>query len=200
MKFQAAVENWVDHLLSHKFKERVLEEDPTMLKHVPILAEINRHGFITNNSQAGRKYSYMDEMDKQRYDHCERAYLEGFMLQSKAALFIKEMALHTDKVAHILHSTTDKTTLDLPSSLNTPVTVENERTRTHMPNIVSDATWHRLRKQSHINKSERIVWVSCYDLTWNRSAVGPKGLFKEVLKILKKIEDKPKNKTLKKKN
>lgn len=196
MKFQAAVENWVEHLLSHEFKERVLEEDPTMLKHVPILAEINRHGFITNNSQAGRKNG------KQDWDLWERAYLNGFMLQSEAVSFIKEMALHTDKVAQVLHPTTDQATLDLTSALNVPLTLEKnkEKTETHMPNTVSITQWDRWRKECHIDKTEKIVFVVCYDLKWNRSAVGAKGLFKEVLKILKKIEDKPKNKTLKKNN
>ena len=194
MKFQDAAKKSVAYLLGPEFKERVLDEDPTMLKHAPILAEINRHGYISFNSQAGRKYKSKVHAS----EYWERAYIEGFMLQSKAALFIKEMALHTDKVAQVLHLTTDESTLYLPSSLNTPVTLENEQTRTHMPNIVSDATWQRLRKQHHIDKTEKIVWVSCYDLTWNRSAVGAKGLFKEVLHVLKKI-DSPKNKTLKKK-
>jgi len=197
MKFEAASLKSVDYLLGPEFKERVIEEDATMLKHIPILAEINRHGYISFNSQAGRKHSSI--VDAKLSESWERAFFEGFMLQSKAALFIKEMALHTDKVAHVLHSTTDKTTLDLPSALNTPVTVINERTHTHMPNIVSDATWHRLRKQFHIDKTEKIVWVSCYDLTWNRSAVGAKGLFKEILRVLKKIDQAPKNKTVKKK-
>lgn len=196
MKFQDAAKKSVAYLLGPEFKEHVLDEDPTMLKHVPILAEINRHGYISFNSQAGRKHSIVE--DKKPSEHWERAYIEGFMLQSKAALFIKEMALHTDKVAQVLHSTSDTTTLYLPSALNTPVTLENQQTRTHMPNIISDATWQRLRKQHHIDKTEKIVWVSCYDLTWNRSAVGAKGLFKEVLHVLKKI-DGPKNKTLKKK-
>ena len=196
MKFQAAVEIWVEHLLSHEFKERVLEEDPTMLKHIPILAEINRHGFVTNNSQAGRKHG------KQAWEIWERAFLNGFMLQSQAVPFIKEMALHTDKVAQVLHPTTDKATLELTSALNVPLTLEKnkEKTETHMPNTVSISQLDRWRKECHIDKTEKIVFVVCYDLTWNRSAVGAKGLFKEILRILKKIEDKPKNKTLKKKN
>ncbi len=194
MKFQDAAKKSVAYLLGPEFKERVLDEDPTMLKHVSILAEINRHGFISNNSQAGRKHG------KQSWQLWERAYLNGFMLQSKASAFIKEMALRTDKVAQILHPTTDQATLDLTSAFNVPVTIEKnmEKTETHMPNTVSMTQWEKWRKESHIDKTEKIVFVVCYDLTWNRSAVGAKGLFKEVLHVLQKI-DGPKNKTLKKK-
>ena len=55
MKFQDAQEKAVKMLSSKDFIERVKEEDETMVKHLAKLKDINKHGFLTVNSQAGRK-------------------------------------------------------------------------------------------------------------------------------------------------
>jgi hypothetical protein len=198
MKFQAAVQKSIRHLSSPEFQQRVADEDPSMHKHVPILKEINTYGYITNNSQAGRHFKGVNSITKKHYDYSEKAYINGFMLQSKAVLFIKEMALSTDKLAQIIHPTTDKETLELPSALDVPLTMDmlSGEVHTHMPNTVSFAQWDAWRKECHIDKTEKIVHVMCYDLQWNRGASGSGGLFKDVLRVLKKINRN--NKTLKK--
>jgi hypothetical protein len=55
MKFKYAVLDAVKTLASDAFIKRIKEEDDTMLKHLTILKEINKYGFITNNSQTGNK-------------------------------------------------------------------------------------------------------------------------------------------------
>jgi len=200
MKFQEAVLKSVTHLSSPEFEKRVEEEDPSMKKHVPILTEINSLGYITVNSQAGNHYNGINSETKKKYDHSEKAFLLGFMLQSTAAVFIEELALHTDKLAQVLHATTDKQILALPSALDLPLTMDRISGNVHsrMPNTVSGAQLDAWRKECHIDKTEKIVHVMCYDLQWNRNASGPGGLFKDVLRILKKI-NRTKNKTVKKK-
>jgi hypothetical protein len=47
--------------------------------------------------------------------------------------------------------------------------------------------WDFYRKEAHIDKSEKVVYVFCWDPLWNRGAAGAKGLFTEVLKVLKTI-------------
>jgi hypothetical protein len=200
MKFPEAVLKSITKLSSPEFEKRVEEEDPSMKKHIPILLELNRHGYITVNSQAGNHFKGVNSETKKKYDYSEKAFILGFMLQSTASVFIKELALHTDKLAQVLHATTDKQILELPIALDLPLTMDRMSgvVHSHMPNTVSVATWDAWRKECHIDKSEKIVHVMCYDLQWNRNASGPGGLFKDVLRILKKI-NRTKNKTVKKK-
>ena len=110
-----------------------------MQKHVPILKEINGFGYITNNSQAGRHFKGVNTETKKRYNYSEKAYINGFMLQSKAVLFIKAISLYTDKLAQVVHPTTDQATLELTSALDVPLTIDmiSGDVHTHMPNTVS---------------------------------------------------------------
>jgi hypothetical protein len=205
MKFQTALRRSVKKLGSDAFKKRVLSEDPTMLKNVGILKEINSCGYITNDSQAGR-HNEFTAADGKKYDMCEKAYIFGFMQESKAGEFIKNMAQHTDKLAQVIHYYKDGRSDDSddfpPRALDIPLTVNkvDESVQTHMSNIVPFSTGEMWRKQAHLDAKEKVVYVMCYDLKWNRNASGPGGLFKDVLKILKKIDTpspKKQNKTKK---
>ena len=93
MKFKEACAHSVQYLHSDAFKQRVMEEDPKMLKYIPLLVQINKAGFLTNESQAG------NEDNNKLYLYMERAYISGFMLESTAAEFIMYMGLYADKNA-----------------------------------------------------------------------------------------------------
>ena len=62
------------------------------------------------------------------------------------------------------------------------------KTDTHMSSALPFSVWESYRKQLHINKNEKIVFIFCWDLKWCRNASGPAGLFTDVLKILKSIQ------------
>jgi len=193
MKFPAAVRKSVKHLSSEKFKKRVMSEDPTMWKHVGILKEINQQGYITSDSQAGKHLKPTAE-----YDMWEKAYIFGFMLESKAGAFIQQMSMHTDKLAQVIHYSKEPGLYDnMPRALDIPLTINkvDENVQTHMSNLVPFEIWDKRRKELSIDASEKIVYVMCYDLQWNRNASEPGGLFKDVLRILKNMN---KPKTLKK--
>jgi hypothetical protein len=182
MKFKHAIVDAVKTLASDAFIKRIKEEDDTMLKHLTILKEINKYGFITNNSQTGNKTV------KEPYEIKQRAYISGFMLETMAQHFIKNMGLYTDKGA-IYIPICDT----IPSNLDIPLTITKIngkiQTDTHMSSALPFSVWESYRKQLHINKNEKIVFIFCWDLKWCRNASGPSGLFTDVLKILKSIQN-----------
>jgi hypothetical protein len=47
--------------------------------------------------------------------------------------------------------------------------------------------WEFFRKEANINKTEKIVYVFCWDTKWNRDASNKTGLFTDVYKILRGV-------------
>ena len=73
MKFAEAQKKAVDLFETEAFLQRIKEEDATMLKHLPLLQKMNKHGFLTVESQAGNRSK------GKGYEILERAYVVGFM-------------------------------------------------------------------------------------------------------------------------
>lgn len=186
MKFQEALKEAVKHLSSPEFRQRVKEEDERMLSEIDILCEINKKGFLTHDSQSGRKEKGKHYLDKKPYTIDERAYIAGFMLRSKAAAFLEKIHLHTDKMAFVVPSV--DCTLDIPTEFDIPLTIQTHSGQkeiiSHMsPAVPQDYKSFQL-KQSKINKSEPVVYVYCFDPQWNRYSSSRAGLFKDVLRCL----------------
>jgi hypothetical protein len=184
MKFKDAQTNAVAMFSSPEFIERVRDEDDTMLRHLDILARINAAGFLTTNSQAGRKSKGA------QYEIQERAYLFGFMLEKDAVQFIKSIGISTDKNAVFVPFCSDD--IYLPSALDVPVTISKKdgqiRIETHISMALPNSVWQSFRKQVKLNKGEPVVFITCWDTKWNRNASGPSGLFTDVLKVLNSLK------------
>ena len=167
-----------------------MEEDASMLKHIAVLRDINARGYITHDSQAGRKHSGKSPVDGRHYCNEERAYILGFMLESVAAEFLKWMGLHTDKNAVYVPACGGD--VSLPVGLDVPLSVDTAgktpTVYTKMSPVLPVRVWDFYRKEAHINKSEKIVYIFCWDPLWNRGVSGAKGLFTEVLKGLKTVK------------
>jgi len=181
MKFKEAQSAAISMISSPEFIERIREEDDSMLNHLDLLKTMNQLGYITTESQAGNK-----KVGKS-YEIIERAYINGFMLESEAVKFIKNMAILTDKnAAHIPHCSND---IHLPASLDIPLTIVKKdgtiAVHTHMSTALPISHWDQERKQAKLNKSDKIVYISCWDTKWNRDASSATGLFTDVIKILK---------------
>jgi len=163
---------------SSEFVKRVTDEDPNMLNYLPLLASINQHGYITTNSQAGLKTK------TDSYEIVERAYIVGFMLEQRAADFIQTMSIMTDKNAIYIPCSD----VYAPPNLDIPLSITHKdghtRVHTHMSTILPTSVWEQERKEAHIHRREKIVYVFCWDSQWNRRASRPHGLFTDVLKIL----------------
>jgi len=189
MKFLDAVKRTVTFLGSTEFYERTKEEDPKMLIQLPFLQEINRRHFLTTESQSGVHRRGISLINGKPFEVSERAFLSGFMLETDAIKFIKAFNILTDKNATYIPFCSDE--VRLPVALDMPVTITKQgRTTevdTHTPLTYPKFHWEFLRKQAHINKSEPIVAIFCWDSHWNRLASGKKGLFTEILETLKQI-------------
>jgi hypothetical protein len=187
MKFKDAQAKTVAMLSSPGFIERVKDEDETMLTHLDILKNINRAGYITTNSQAGRQSSGKSAIDGRHYDTSERAYITGFMLENDAVKFIKNLGILTDKNAVFVPYCSDD--IHLPASLDVPLTITRKGDKTavvtHMATTLPVSYWNHERKEAKLGKSEKIVYIFCWDTKWNRNASSATGLFTDVLRILR---------------
>ena len=158
-----------------------------MLKCLSILKKINSYGYITTESQAGRKHSGVSVLDGKPYTIQERAYICGFMLETFAPQFIKNVALYTDKNAIFIPYCEDS--VYIPSNLDIPLTITTKdgkiEINTHTSSTLPKAVWESYRKSLHINKTEKIVFICCWDSKWNRNASKNLGLFNDIEKILK---------------
>jgi len=190
MKFKDAVIESVKKISSPEFIQRIKEEDNTMLVHLNILKKINKCGYITTESQAGHKRSGISDFDGKHFTIHERAYISGFMLESVAAKFIKEIAVHTDKNAIFVPYCEDN--VYIPGKLDIPLTITEKGGKidinTHSSSTLPRYVWDSYRKEAQINKNEKIVLIFCWDTKWNRNASKKNGLFYDVARILEMIE------------
>ena len=173
MKFKAAQKKAVAKFDNPEFIANIKEEDSTMVKHLDILKQINENGYLTKNSQAGRKTSKENE----------KAYIQGFMMKKHAIEFVTKMNIETDKNA-VYVSINEKEPI-----FNIPLTIEKNKWEvvTHMSLTIPLRIWNQERKYLNINNDENIVYIFCWDPKWNRNGSSKTGLFTDVLKILKTI-------------
>ncbi len=147
-------------------------EDPAMIQHLDILKKINKHGYLTTNSQAGKKTG----------NDMEKAYITGVMLAEDAALFIKNMSVHTDKiVAEVVISEQDTLPIPVTISKNKKIDVH-----THLRFSMFKSEAAHEFKTLGITGSDRnkFVFVTCCDPVWGRVE-----LFDAVLEMLKIKKD-----------
>uniref|UniRef100_A0A6C0API3 Uncharacterized protein n=1 Tax=viral metagenome TaxID=1070528 RepID=A0A6C0API3_9ZZZZ len=180
MKFSDAKKKAVAKFDSPEFIERIRSEDPTMVRQLPILKEINKLGFLTTESQAGKNSKGKD------YEIIERAYICGFMLEKDAVKFIRDMGMITDKNSVYVPLVGDE--IHIPPSLDIPLTLQIKNGKTEVATHTSMALprrWHEMmRKLIGLNKNEKVVYIFCWDTHWNRLASSKSGLFTDVLKVL----------------
>ncbi len=189
MKFIDAQKRVIQMFESNEFIEEIRKEDETMVKNIPLLKEINKCGYLTFDSQAGRCHKGKKSFfDGKPYETKERAYIMGFMKKDKAEKFIKEMGINTDKNA--VYGPICNENVDIPSALDIPltITINKDKTEinTHTSAAIPESYANFLKKQVKLNKSEDVVYIVCWDTKWCRSASDKNGLFNDILKILKK--------------
>jgi hypothetical protein len=175
--FKIAQKNAVDKFTNPEFIKNIEEEDPTMVKHLNILKQINEYGYLTTNSQAGIK--------TENYE--ERSFIIGFMSRKDAQKFVHTINTTTDKIA--LSVVVSDTYAD--PKLDIPLTMENKKgiwkSSYHMSTFVPINHLIREKQKIGLNQDLDILYIFCWDPKWNRNASSKMGLFTDVLKILKTI-------------
>lgn len=186
MKFKDAQKRAIKMFESKEFIENIREEDPSMIKQLPLLKKINELGFLTENSQAGRFSKGKHYIDNNTYEIHERAFISGFMYESKAIEFIKMFNIETNKNAIFVPTCSDS--IYMPSSLDIPITytVHNNKisVSTHMSTALFNSLFESFKKQLKLNKSEKVVYLFCWDNRWDYLASKRNGLFNDIIKVL----------------
>jgi len=191
-RYQKSIKRQIKMMESSSFLKLLEEEDETMLENFERIKDINRLGYLTVESQAGLEREGTNEQTGKEYHISERAYIAGFMPESVASSFIRFMSIHTDKIVQYVPQVEDTTYL--PSELDVPLTISEDasedkdggetKVATHMSPALPKSVWNDWRKQCHISKKERVVFVECYDPKWNRHAMSCNGLFTDVFSVL----------------
>lgn len=180
MKFADAIKHAVDMFDSTVFLDRIRTEDPTMMKQLSIVKRINQLGFLTNASQAGLKRKI-----KGGEIH-ERAYVTGFMKEKEATEFIRKMALYTDKNA--IYAPVCNENVVIPANLDIPLTITKKKgivtVVTHDSMAHPKSVNYIFRQEVGLNKTEKAVYIICWDSEWNRLASNKDGLFRDIIRCL----------------
>lgn len=189
MKFKDALDLSIEKMRSEDFIKMIREEDELMVSHLHILTKINEMGFLTLESQGGHEITGSHIQTGKPFETRERAYLMGFMPEKKAAEFIKMMGLFSDK--NVINIFPVEDDMNIPRRFDIPLTTthyENDNiiytsTSTILPRII----WEQYREEARLNKSEKVVYLLCWDSKWCRNASARCGLFNDILKSLEKI-------------
>jgi hypothetical protein len=176
MKFEDVKTHRIKMFDTPEFIKRIKDEDILMLKYLPILKKINLYDFITIESQSGVRKN-------------EKSYVIGFIQESKAENFIKNLSINSDKNCLIIYTVDDK--FDIPAKFDIPLTIEKKNNEikvvTHTSTIIPKSLLDMYKKEIKINKSEKVVLLLCFDPKFNRDAKNKDGLFIDVIKSLKAI-------------
>jgi hypothetical protein len=148
--FKIAQKKAVVKFSNPEFIENIKEEDPTMVKHLDILKKINEHGYLTTNSQAGRK--------TEKYE--ERSFIIGFMIKKDAIKFVDNINMNTDKIALCIVVSD----MYADTKLDIPLTIENNFTSvTHMSTFVPFNYLNKEKQKMGLNQDSDILYIFCFD-------------------------------------
>lgn len=180
MKFDKAQKRMIQTLLSDDFTKRGDAEDT--LPDIPTLVQIIKKGFITENSQPGIDHRGLAYDTGEPYYIQERAYVIGYMKREAAVRFMNKFNLTSDKVCYIMVK--DGFEKNVRPSEWIPLTISDGKPVTRISLSMTKKTFDFYRKEAHINESEDVVQVVCYDPVWNRKASSKHGLLHDILQAL----------------
>lgn len=199
-KFKQAQNKIVTFLGSREFKEQ--EDAQSTQSSVPILQQIIKLGYITDNSQEGVVNNGYNNETKKYFREEERAYVSGFMQSEKARKFIEWINTYTEKVALIVFNEPSEEFYNLfisdayiPSIAQTisgtsksPIIHNNEmhiysKAMTVLPSRLIEFQ----KEQVYLNGINQVEYIYCFDPVYGRLATSNKGLYNDVLNALENI-------------
>ena len=136
---------------------------------VALLQRVNRAGLLTTRSAHGER---TDDRD-------ERAVVEGFMDSSQAPLFVDAFNTSTDKVAVVLHPTSDT---DLAARV--PVAFEHGLTHATIDMSRRKSQIEAMRKGVGLSAEASVVYVVSFDPLWGRPSALQDGLLSDMSTVL----------------
>lgn len=174
-----------------------VEEDPTMAEARPRLSEINQKGFLTINSQMGKKVVKRHRRTGEYYPSWQRAYVDGLMPRHMTDEFHERMELEDGVVIlvdvphyhdyrnHRIFEKKISVTLDgdyfytrKPVAVSEPFIETIQSVLPDVESIVSDEKCERLVREDAMN-------VRVVDMIWGR----PFWLFDKISEVLDIVND-----------
>lgn len=171
-----------------------VREDPTMAEARPRLSEINRKGFLTIDSQMGKKEVKEHPVTVADYPYWQRSYVDGFMPRHLTRNFHQRMELE-DSVVILIDDPHDRRPLRIGGTIS--VTLDGDYFYTRIPvatsasfqesvdnvlpelsSIMSDKRCKELLRQDALN-------VRVVDMVWGR----PFWLFDKISQVLDVVND-----------
>jgi hypothetical protein len=193
MKFEDAQKFMIKYLSSSKFANR--EDAQTTLSSLSLITDMVKHGFITENSQEGVQIKGKKYITNEPFVINERAYVCGFMREFDGELFMRLFSSKSDKVCLIIpRLNIQESDINFDKNKNIPLTVSIKSDNKYKV-YTSQTTWlpafiYDLKKQHvKLNKSEKVVYILCYDPLYNRKASSKNGLHNDILKILHEMNE-----------
>lgn len=180
MKFVDAQKKMIQTLQSDSFAKRG-DSDDTIVD-IPTLVQIIKKGFITTDSQPGIEHKGFNQETGNPYHIKERAYVIGYMKRKRGIEFMNQFNLTSDKGCYITSIDGDEKNIHPAEWI--PLTISNNKPVTRAALSMPMNIFDFYRKEAHIDKSEDVVYIVCYDPVWNRRASSKHGLFHDILHAL----------------
>ena len=175
-------------LQSQRFLNRVRDEDPYMIPIIPSLISINKLGFITIDSQSGRKESGISYLDGLPYLLLYRSYVFGVMTSQLAKLFISRFNyphLHSI-IVPIVNNAEPSVANDIPLTISRKK--DGDTIITHMSKVLPKRIASNYLAQAgfdtRYDSKTDLVFIFCWDSKWLRPALHKNGLFTSIIKTL----------------
>ncbi len=145
-----------------------------------LLADINRHGMRTIDSQSGERSTYAGHVLR------ERAYVNGFMLRDQAYTFVDAINSTTPFVAFQVMRV-QREPRRVP---RIAVSVDGDMPFTRTPQVLAASSWDQLKKEADLAavRPAQLALVAVFDPTYCRKAYGERGLFRSVAAILSRLQ------------
>lgn len=186
MKFSDARQRMIKYLQSEDFTSR----EDAQTTNTDNLIQINKKGFLTENSQEGILHSGFNKDTQKYFLIKERAYVTGFMKNSEVEEFVNRINNTTDKVAFsIIPSVKEESsfiTVTVSASAESKAKLKTTplTPATKLFTSLPDEVLKSIKKSVHINQTEAVSLVAVFDPVYGRKATSVKGVFKDILNHL----------------
>ena len=197
MRFSTYQKHTIEYLQSEDFQTR--EDAGHIPGSIENLIEINKKGFVTDNSQEGLHITGYNPDSKKYYSIKERAYVVGTMKEEDAYAFVKLINTYTDKVAFIVRNDPSKEYEKLYFETKNPtptiaVTVSGTSSKsvadvdTYTAFTALQTTLPSMGMSKEFKSiQDKVEYVAVFDPVYCRKSTHKNGLHKDILDALKKI-------------
>jgi hypothetical protein len=180
MKFKEVLKKYLDKFKTPDYAKELVQADAFIEPCLPLLKLMPALGFLPIDFHSGTP-------EKGKPELRNRAFIRGIMTTSHAEAFVLHMAVYTDKTAiHIpIITYSNNDVLTIPVALETTSKKINVKNYYYLG--ITEEEYDDMYKLVDLSKKEDVIYLFCWDPTWNKNASSPDGLFSYMVSVLKHI-------------